>query len=144
MPLPSHVRAIDGRSPTGSEESQADESLELTLEALEVRLAALQLAMLDGDTIGIESESNALRQQLATAAPSLTKAAEDGRLPRPLRRQLAQASARVAAQREALARALGALDRAIDVLVLHNQGGSGLYAAEGVTERMTVGAKAQA
>lgn len=144
MPLPAHVRAIDGQRAERADDTNVDQSLETALKALEARLASLQLAVLDGDAIGIESESNALRQQLAAATPTLMNAAHDGRLPRALRRQLAQAGARVTAQREALARALGALDRAIDVLVTHNQAGHGLYVAEGVTERVTLGASATA
>ena len=55
-------------------------------------------------------------------------------MPRVLRQRLAVASGRVAAQREALARATAALDRAIDVL-LPDHPMHGVYGAGGAAER---------
>jgi hypothetical protein len=57
------------------------------------------------------------------------QAARRGGPPLPLRRRLGLASAQVAAQRDALARASAALDRAIDALM--PQPGSMLYSASG-------------
>jgi hypothetical protein len=50
-----------------------------------------------------------------------TLAARSGSIPPPLRSRLAQAGRRVAAQRESLARATIALDRAIDTLLPRDQ-----------------------
>ena len=63
-----------------------------------------------------------------------TRAAREGGVPSTLRRRLALASAQVAAQREALARATAALDRAIDVL-LPDHPMHAVYGAGGTTER---------
>jgi hypothetical protein len=60
-------------------------------------------------------------------------AAQRGALPSPLRDRLALASARVAAQRQALARATASLDRAIDVLLPER---STTYAASGLNSRL--------
>jgi hypothetical protein len=51
-----------------------------------------------------------------------------------MRRRLARASAQVASQRETLARATAALDRAIDVLMPESAPVGGLYGARGLPE----------
>ncbi len=60
-------------------------------------------------------------------------AAKNGPLPPSLRHRLASASGQVAAQRESLARATAALDRAIDVLLPAES--LQLYSALGSAER---------
>ena len=64
----------------------------------------------------------------------LRHGARTGRLPAPLRQRLALASAQVVTQREALARASAALDRAIEVL-LPSATPRGAYSAAGLSER---------
>jgi hypothetical protein len=54
-------------------------------------------------------------------------------LPPALRHRLASASGQVAAQRESLARATAALDRAIDVLIPRD--GAALYSTHGGADR---------
>jgi hypothetical protein len=60
-------------------------------------------------------------------------AAKSGPLPAALRNRLASAGGQVAAQRESLARATAALDRAIDVLLPRD--GLPLYSSHGSTDR---------
>jgi hypothetical protein len=54
-------------------------------------------------------------------------------VPPALRERLAQASGQVVAQRESLARATAALDRALDVLLPRE--GTGLYSIYGAADR---------
>src|SRR5438128_508738 len=83
------------------------------------------------DARAIETEAGQLHRALAAAIDHFGRAARSGGVPAPLRQRLAVAGGQVAAQREALARATAALDRAIDVL-LPERAGSG-YAARGTT-----------
>ncbi|MDE2455274.1 MAG: hypothetical protein KGL43_16935 [Burkholderiales bacterium] len=92
-------------------------ALEPPLSAVEQRLAALGQALERYDCAAIESEAAALHRALAAAIDHFTRAARQGGVPSALRHRLALAGGQVAAQREALARATAALDRAIDVLL---------------------------
>jgi hypothetical protein len=91
--------------------------LELPLLALEERLAALGLALQGSDADAVDRAGAELHGALAAAVEHFHRAAREGSVPVALRRRLAEAGARVAAQREALARGTAALDRAIDVLM---------------------------
>jgi len=108
--------------------------LEPPLAALESCLGGLAQALCDNDPTAIEGRATELHRALAQAVGHFSRAARDGGVPSLLRQRLALASGRVAAQREALARATAALDRAIDVLLpdhpLH-----GVYGAGGAAER---------
>ena len=73
------------------------------------------------------------QRALAHAVHQFSKAARSGPVPSALRTRLATASGQVAAQRESLARATAALDRAIDVLLPRESGT--LYSSFGSTER---------
>ena len=81
------------------------------------RLAALGEALRARDAAGIDLHAVELHRALASAVSQFSDAARNGPLPPALRDRLAQASGQVAAQRESLARATAALDRAIDVLL---------------------------
>jgi hypothetical protein len=112
---------------------QRSAELEPPLAAVEGRLAALGAALYRNDVQAIDHEAAALHAALASAIGDFTRAARDGGVPPSLRQRLALAGGQVAAQREALARATAALDRAIDVL-LPDAGGS-IYAASGAAQR---------
>ncbi len=107
--------------------------LEAPLLAVETRLGGLGNALLANDANAIESEAAALHAALADAIQHFSRAARQGGVPPVLRHRLAVAGGQVAAQREALARATAALDRAIDVL-LPGMGGH-VYGAHGGSER---------
>ena len=107
--------------------------LETPLVAVEHRLAALGMALVQNNAQAIETEATELHRALAAAVQHFSRAAREGVVPPPLRQRLALASGQVAAQREALARATAALDRAIDVL-LPGMGG-GVYAPTGTADR---------
>jgi hypothetical protein len=79
-----------------------------------------------------------LHRSLAAAVDRFSTAARQGRIPEPLRQRLAQASGQVAAQRESLARATAALDRAIDVLIPREASAAG-YGPVGRAERSSYG-----
>jgi hypothetical protein len=113
---------------------QPDNPLEPLVEEVEARLAALGEAMRLHHAEAVATEAGELQRTLAAALEQLRRSARDGQLPMPLRQRLALASGQVAAQREALARASAALDRAIDVLLPGNLP-RGPYSATGVTER---------
>jgi hypothetical protein len=107
--------------------------LETPLAAVEAKLASLGAALRDNNSAAIESEAADLHRALASAVAHFGRAAREGGVPPPLRRRLAVAGGQVAAQREALARATAALDRAIDVLLPGM--GSNVYAPSGTADR---------
>ncbi len=89
----------------------------------------LQSALSARDMPCIELHAGELQKALSLAVERFMQAARRGGPPLPLRRRLGLASAQVAAQRDALARATAALDRAIDVLMPGH--GSALYSPSG-------------
>lgn len=108
--------------------------LETAVAAVECRIATLGEALRVHDPAAVEAEAVGLQRALADAIDQMRRSARRGALPPPLRRRLADASAVVAAQREALARATAALDRAMDVLLPGSASASG-YTAGGLTGR---------
>lgn len=113
--------------------STLDPALEDTLAAVEARLASLGEALRARDAAAIDSHSTELHRALARAVDHFSRAARSGAVPPLLRRRLASASGQVAAQRESLARATAALDRAIEVLMPRDA--PGLYSSVGAAER---------
>jgi len=96
----------------------AGAELEQPLARVEDQLTHLGQALMSNDARALENAASELHRALATAVDHFRVAAtRQGGVPPPLRRRLAHASARVAAQRESLGRATAALDRAIDVLM---------------------------
>jgi hypothetical protein len=107
--------------------------LEARLSEVETRLAALGNALRARDPVGIDLHAAELHRALASAVSRFSDAARSGPLPPALRQRLASASGQVAAQRESLARATAALDRAIDVRLPGDS--VPLYTALGSAER---------
>jgi hypothetical protein len=91
--------------------------LEDAISQVEQHLEALGQAMRAHNAEGVEHEALALQRALAAAVQRLNHAARAGDVPPTLRQRLALATGQLAAQRESLARATAALDRAIDVLM---------------------------
>ena len=116
--------------------------LEDTVSAVEARLAALGTALRARDASAIDTEATELHRALARAVDHFALAARHGALPPEMRRRLVTASGRVAAERESLARATAALDRAIDVLMPRDA--VTLYSAQGGAERGPRGGVIQA
>jgi hypothetical protein len=111
--------------------------LEGPVQAVEDRLSALGLALHRQDAAAVDREATALHAALASAIHHFSQAARTGGVPLPLRQRLALASGQVAAQREALARATAALDRAMDVLLpeLHTPRHAAVYGFDGQSNR---------
>ncbi|HEY3634024.1 MAG TPA: hypothetical protein VGK95_03130 [Caldimonas sp.] len=107
--------------------------LEARLSAVESRLAALGNALRARDAASIDLHAVELHRALASAVSQFSDAAKSGPLPAALRNRLASAGGQVAAQRESLARATAALDRAIDVLLPRD--GLPLYSSHGSADR---------
>lgn len=107
--------------------------LEERLSDVESRLAALGNSLRARDASAIDLHAAELHRALASAISQFSDAARSGRVPAALRTRLATASGQVAAQRESLARATAALDRAIDVLLPRD--GVALYSACGSADR---------
>lgn len=85
---------------------------------IEERLHALGTALRDREAAAIESHAAELHRALTVAIHRFAHAARTPEgVPPALRQRLARAGGLVAAQRESLARATAALDRAIDVLM---------------------------
>jgi hypothetical protein len=111
----------------------APAELEAPVLLVEQHLSDLHQALQADDARALELAASALHRSLSGAVAHLREAAQRGTLPSPLRDRLAIASARVAAQRQALARATASLDRAIDVLLPEH---STTYAASGMSSRL--------
>jgi len=120
---------------TASAPAVAESVLESALSAVEQQLALLGTALCERDSEDIERHASALHRALAAAVAQFAQAARRGTVPPALRQRLALASGRVAAQRESLARATAALDRAIDVLMPATAAPAALYSAAGAGER---------
>jgi hypothetical protein len=116
--------------------------LETALVAVEQRLGALGVALCVRDTVGIDLHASELHRALASAVDQFALAARSGSVPPALRQRLASTSGQVAAQRESLARATAALDRAIDVLMPRDH--AALYSTFGSAERGGRGGSVQA
>lgn len=110
-----------------------ESELETALAAVEYRLSALGMALCVRDTVGIDLHAAELHRALASAVDQFALAARRGSVPPALRHRLANTSGQVAAQRESLARATAALDRAIDVLMPRDS--AALYSTLGSAER---------
>jgi hypothetical protein len=106
-----------------------DNELEAALQRVEQHLDDLQSALGARDMPCIELHAGELQRALAQAIERFRRAARMRSTPLELRRRLALAGAQVAAQRDALARATAALDRAIDAL-MPSSGAAG-YSATG-------------
>jgi hypothetical protein len=117
-------------------------ALETSLADVEARLAALGAALRARDAAAIDLHAGELHHALADAVDQFSRAARSGPVPSALRHRLAHASGQVAAQRESLARATAALDRAIDVLLPRDSGS--VYSSWGATERSLLGGAIQA
>ena len=128
-------------APSSSPSSATDHELETSLGAVERHLALLGEALRERHATEIERHASELHRALAAAVQRFAAAARQGGVPSELRRRLALTSGQVAAQRESLARATAALDRAIDVL-LPAGSGPALYGAAGGAERAAMGASA--
>ena len=116
--------------------------LEDTLSEVENRLASLGEALRERNSTAVDLHSTELLRALSRAVDQFSCAARNGIVPATLRRRLAAAGGQVAAQREALARATAALDRAIDVLMPRDI--PVLYSSLGSTERTSRGGTIQA
>ena len=121
-------------------EAGAGADLEAMVAMVEQRLGALGESLRLRDMPAIEREADELHRALARAVESFMHRARHGGVPEPMRLRLARASAQVARQREALARATAALDRAIDLLLPAPVAGPrGMYAANGRVEALGLG-----
>lgn len=120
--------------------------LEASLGQVETELGALGEALRLQDAEATESAATNLHRALALAMDCFGRAARQGALPPHLRRRLALTGGQVAAQREAVARASSALDRAIDILIPDVNPGRppALYGAMGQTLRSHSAGLAQA
>ena len=119
-------------SPDSGATPPADTELEEALAAVEARLTALGVALLERDSLAVDTQASELHHALARAVDDFTRAARHGTVPPLLRLRLMRAGSQVAAQRESFARATAALDRAIDVLFPREAGR--LHSALGASE----------
>jgi chromosome segregation ATPase len=112
--------------------------VEQSIATLESRLQTLGEALRVHRAEAVATEAAELQRALAAAVERLRRSAGDGQLTPQLRQRLASASGQVAAQRESLARASAALDRALDVL-LPSPSPQVAYSATGLSERQPRG-----
>ena len=112
----------------------AETELEPLVASVEQRLGALTDSLRERDIPAIEQQAHELHRALAHAVESFMHRARHGGVPEPMRLRLSLASAQLARQREALARATAALDRAIDVLMPGAVPNGRVYTASGLTQ----------
>ena len=124
----------DPRSPGSTQAALPGDDLEPLVAKVEQRLVALADSLRERDVQAIEQRAQELHRALARAVECFMHAARNGGVPEPMRLRLASASAQLARQREALARATAALDRAIDVLMPGAMPAGKVYLASGLTE----------
>lgn len=110
MPNPVNPTSVQTTTGAGLE-------LETTLSAVESQLNSLGDSLRANDMTAVDHHATELHRALARAVDHFTHAARSGPVPPALRDRLMRASGLVASQRESLARATAALDRAIDVLM---------------------------
>jgi len=120
-------------------ECGAGADLEAMVVMVEQRLGALAESLRLRDIPRVEIEANELHRALARAVESFMYKARHGGVPEPMRLRLARASAQVARQREALARATAALDRAIDVLMPAAETPRAVYSPNGRVDALGLG-----
>ena len=128
-------RHPNGHAPRGGATSVPTVSpheLEGSVARVEACLGDLQTSLRAQDVAALEAASNQLRLALASSVDTFRRAARSQAVPSAMRQRLAAASATIAAQREALARATSSLDRAIDVLL---PDAAASYAASGRSAR---------
>lgn len=121
----------------------AGQELETTLAAVETQLSSLGDSLRANDMGAVDHHASELHRALARAVDHFTHAARSGPVPPALRERLMRASGLVASQRESLARATAALDRAIDVL-MPRSAPAAVYGAAGQAERAARGTNLQA
>jgi len=112
----------------------AETELEPLVASVEQRLGALTDCLRERDIPAIEQQAQELHRALARAVESFMHRARHGGVPEPMRLRLSHASAQLARQREAMARATAALDRAIDVLMPGAVPNGRVYSANGLTQ----------
>ena len=117
--------------------------VERAIAELEARLAALGAALRSPQADALQDEAADLQRALVAALEPVRHSADTGLLTPPLRQRLVDAAGRMAAQRDALARAGGALDRALNLLLPAAASSVG-YSADGLTQRQKRSGWAQA
>ncbi|HSB25322.1 MAG TPA: hypothetical protein VLE94_19650 [Burkholderiaceae bacterium] len=118
---------------TGVAAGASGADLEGALQSVERHLDDLQQALSARDMPRVEGHAGELQRALSHAMERLAQSARRGAAPLALRRRLGLAGAQVAAQRDALARATAALDRAIDLL-MPGQREAALYSPSGIQQ----------
>jgi hypothetical protein len=132
LPMPS------SRAPQRLPAVPTPADLDAAVGAVEQRLAALAGSLRLRDPQATEADAVSLQHALAQAIDDFVAASREGGVPWPLRQRLARAGAQVALQREALARATAALDRAIDAL-MPDAAPRTLYSAQGLPQAPSPG-----
>ncbi|MFO1216906.1 MAG: hypothetical protein U1E89_00830 [Burkholderiaceae bacterium] len=135
---------IPAAAPIVAAADSTHDALEGVLQRVEHRLSELQQALAARDMPCLELHAGELQRALAAAVERFVRVARQGGVPPSLRQRLAHAGARIAAQRDALARATAAMDRALDVLMPGAQRGAPLYSAQGTAEHRSSGTALQA
>ena len=122
------LHPVDPPQPPGLAEAE----LEPLVANVERRLGALTDSLRERDIPAIEQQAHELHRALANAVERFMHRARHGGVPEPMRQRLSHASAQLARQREAMARATAALDRAIDVLMPDAVPNGKVYTASGL------------
>ena len=109
--------------------------LELSLAAVELAIATLGNTLTRQDIAAIEAASTTLHDTMRAAMAQFAQVARRGTLPVALRTRFALANGQIAAQREALIRAMSLVEQNLEILIPRPMAETSVYSASGAAQR---------
>ena len=109
--------------------------LEVSLAAVEQAIATLGDTLAQQDIAAIEAASTTLHDAMRAAMAQFARVARRGTLPIALRTRFAVANGQIAAQREALIRAMSLVEQNLEILIPRPLAEKSVYSATGAAQR---------
>jgi hypothetical protein len=109
--------------------------LEMSLAAVELAIATLGNTLTRQDIAAIEAASTTLHDTMRAAMAQFAQVARRGTLPIALRSRFAMANGQIAAQREALIRAMSLVEQNLEILIPRPMAETSVYSASGASQR---------
>ena len=109
--------------------------LEASLAAVELAIATLGNTLTQHDIAAIEAASTTLHDAMRAAMSQFAQVARRGTLPVALRTRFAVANGQIAAQREALIRAMSLVEQNLEILIPRPMAETSVYSASGASQR---------
>ena len=109
--------------------------LEVSLAAVELAIATLGHTLTQQDIAAIEAASTTLHDAMRAAMAQFAQLARRGTMPVALRTRFALANGQIAAQREALIRAMSLVEQNLEILIPRPMAETSVYSASGASQR---------